>query len=173
MDNTDKCDKCGNAPCTCPKNNFGAVLLFVIIILAAIGGFIFLTKYQKNIVPAKIEVAVPTPITSQITKLACEKQYYNPVIGFPKYYLSVEGVNVSDATSVTCAFDVSVNKKSVIKTTVESPLTAIPERNGGTFRCSTKAVDLEPIIPTEVGVVLTDNLGRTATCSSAFTLPRP
>jgi len=123
--------------------------------------------------PPVVTAPAPTPIPGPIKGLACERMYYNPVIGFAKYYLSVEGVDLTTAKTVECTFNISVNKKAVDKVVVESPLTAVPQRDGATFRCSTKALDLEPTVPTIVDLVLKDDKGVSATCSGSYTLPKP
>lgn len=115
----------------------------------------------------------PSPTPGPITKLACDQQYYNPVVGFPKYYLSVEGGDLPPATKVNCAFTVAVNNKLVTTEKVTSPLTDAPQRSGATFRCTTRAIELTPQVPTKVDVSLVDDRDASATCSALFLLPKP
>ncbi|MCL4359941.1 hypothetical protein M1555_01635 [Patescibacteria group bacterium] len=150
----------------------GAVLL-----VAIIGAGYFLRP--KNTPPATnapaetAAVPTPTPTPGPITGLACEKSYYNPVIGFAQYYLSFEGGDVSPAHTVTCNIEASQSGAIVAAVNVESPLTAAPQRNGSTFRCTTKKLDLKPNIPTKVNVVIKDDLNNQSTCSANFLLPTP
>lgn len=112
--------------------------------------------------------------TGPITELACEVQYYNPVIGRKQYYLSAEGADVSAAKTVDCDFRISVAGKVVGETSVkDAPLSNEPSRGGKTFRCSTEAIELEPTIPTLVEVALSDDQKNTATCSATFLFPAP
>lgn len=146
----------------------GAILLVVII---AAGWFL---RPKGNVAPTIVATpVVPTPTPGPITGLACERQYYNPVIGFAKYYLSVEGVDLSNASKVDCEITVSRDGKEVATESATSPLTSAPERNGSTFRCTTKAITLTPTVVTKVDIALKDDLGKTATCSANFTLPTP
>lgn len=146
----------------------GAVVLVIVVAM----GYFLWPKSPTTALPAQtVAPLVPTPTPGPITGLACEKQYYNPVIGLPKYYLSVEGVDVPDAKSVSCNIAVSVGEKTVARESTESALTAVPERNGGVFRCTTKGLELKKSIPTKIDVTLEDDLNETATCSSVFILP--
>lgn len=112
--------------------------------------------------------------TGAITGLACELQYYNPVLGLPKYYLSAEGVDLAPAKTVNCDFTVSVAGKTVAQTSVTgAPLSEEPSRGGKTFRCSSEAVELEPSVPTVVTVAVSDDQKKTASCSATFLLPAP
>lgn len=116
-------------------------------------------------------VATPTP--GPITRLACDSQYYNPVIGFPKYYVSVKGGDVTGPTKVDCAMTISQENRVVNTESLSSPLTAAPERGGSVFTCTTQGLELKPTIPTKVDVVLKDDQGAKATCSAVFSLPKP
>lgn len=151
------------------------ILGFIVLIAIVVAGYLL---RGKSTTPATTptpvaDVTAPTPTPGPITQLACDTQYYNPVIGFPKYYLSVEGGDISAAKTVTCTFTVSVDNKVVATQTASSPLTDKPQRGGGTFRCTTQAVDLTPNTPTVVDVVLKDDLKASSTCSSTFLLPAP
>lgn len=126
---------------------------------------------QAAAVPAV--VATPTPTPGPITKLVCDGQYYNPVIGFPKYFLSVDGGDLPTATSVECTLTVSQENKVVATEKVSSTLTQNAERGGGVFRCSLPSLDLKPAIPTKFDVTLKDDLGAKASCSAVFGLPKP
>lgn len=150
------------------------ILGFVVLVAVVIAGYMLRGKTVPSLPPSPIaEVVVPTPTPGPITGLACDTQYYNPVIGFPQYYLSVEGGDLPKAKKVDCVFTVSVDDNVVAKETVSSPLTDMPQRGGGTFRCTTPAIDLAPNTPTVVDVVLKDDLKTSATCSATFLLPTP
>lgn len=112
--------------------------------------------------------------TGPITGLACELQYYNPVIGLKQYYLSAEGSDLAPAKTVDCNFTMSVAGNVVAETSVKgAPLSNEPSRGGKTFRCSTEAVELEPTVPTVVDVAVADDQKNTATCSATFLFPAP
>ena len=153
------------------------VLGIVVLIAVVVAGYMLRPKTDTSMTaqPTQqaMQPAAPTPTPGQITKLACDVQYYNSKIGFPEYYLSVEGGDVSNATSVDCTFTASVKGKQEATVAVVSPLTASPQRGGSTFRCTTKATALQPGVASVVDVALKDDLGATATCSGAFTFPRP
>ncbi len=150
------------------------VLGFVVLVGVVIAGYLLRSK-SSPVTPSPIADSVPTatPTPGPITGLACDVQYYNPVIGFPKYYLSVEGGDVSKASKVDCTFTSSVDNKTVHTTKTSSPLTEKPQRGGSTFRCTTEGIDLKPNVPTVVDVVLKDDLKATATCSATFLFPAP
>ena len=115
----------------------------------------------------------PTPTPGPITRLACDAQYYNPVIGFPKYYLSVKGGDITGPTKVNCTMTISQSNKVVNSVALSSPLTSAPERGGAVFTCTSDGLDLQPTVPTKVDVALVDDQGAKSTCSATFSLPRP
>ena len=150
------------------------ILGFIVLIAIVVAGYLLRSKSTSVTSPTPVaDIAVPTPTPGPITKLNCDTQYYNPVIGFPKYYLSAEGGDISAAKTVTCTFTVSIDKKVVATQTSSSPLTDKPQRGGSTFRCTTPAVDITPNTPTVVDVVLKDDLNASSTCSSTFLFPAP
>lgn len=150
------------------------VLGAVLVVAVVAGGFFLKPKSpaQTGEQPATMAPqATPTP--GPITKLGCDSQYYNPVIGFEKYYLSVEGGDTSDADEVSCTMKISQENKVVATEKMTSGLTAKPDRGGSVFKCSTKALELKHTIPTKVDVSLADDKGATATCTAMFALPKP
>ena len=149
------------------------VLGLVVLIAVVVAGYMLRPKTTTVTTPTGNQGAVPSKTLEPITGLACDDQYYNPVIGFPRYYLSVDGADVPSAKKVDCTITVRVDGEEVASEKVSSPLTEKPQRGGGTFRCTTKALELEPNVPTKVDVVLTDDLKKTATCSAIFVLPTP
>lgn len=147
-----------------------------VLILVVLGGaWYFRSKSgaPNTLTPVTQMQPVATPTPGPITKLDCDNQYFNQKIGFNEYYLSAEGGDVSDAKKVTCEFTAVVNDKVVAKATAEGPLSAAPQRNGSTFRCTSKAVTIEPNVVTTVEIKLTDDLKATSTCSADFTFPSP
>jgi hypothetical protein len=150
------------------------VLGAVVLVAVVIAGYLLRSKPSSSTAsPIADVVPTATPTPGPITGLACDLQYYNPVVGLPKYYLSVEGGDVSKATKVDCTFTSSVDGKVVNTTRASSSLTAKPERGGNTFRCTTEGVELKADVPTVVDVTLKDDLKSTATCSATFLFPAP
>ena len=143
----------------------------VLVVAVVAGAWYFRSKGTPNTVveTGGEQAAVMSPAPGPITALGCDQQYYNPRVGFPEYYLSVEGGDVSSANKVTCEFTTSVNGKIVSEATVSSPLTDAPARGGSTVRCTTKPMELEANIPTIVDVRISDDLGASASCSATFT----
>src|SRR3989344_2325124 len=81
------------------------------VVVAIAAGIYFLRPQQTGVPETTtpiVEQAGPLapPQTSPISGLACEQQYYNPVVGLPQYYLSVEGADTTDTKSITCDFTV-------------------------------------------------------------------
>lgn len=147
---------------------------FIVLVAVIVAGYLLRNKATiPEMTTPVTEAITATPTPGPITKLACDTQYYNPVVGFPRYYLSVEGGDLPTAKTVTCQFTVSVDDKVVATETATSPLTDKPQRGGGTFRCTTSALDLAPNTPTVVDVVLVDDQQTSATCGATFLLPTP
>ena len=155
-------------------NNSMYYVLGAIVLVAVIGAGYMLkpktaTPEGQQAQPAAGRV-VPTP--GPISRLMCDTQYYNPVIGFNRYYLSVDGGDVTGATNVECTFTVNQENRVVSTEKVNSSLSAKPERGGSTFKCTTPGIELKPTIPTRVDVSLRDDQGAKATCSAVFALPK-
>ena len=150
------------------------VLGIVVLIAVVIAGYILRSKSTKQLTTqTPATQAAPTPTPGPITKLGCDTQYFNPKIGFPEYYFSVEGADLSNASSVDCTISASQSGKIVATSKVTSPMTDKPERGGKTFRCTTKAIALTPQLETVIEVELKDDLGVTASCSAPFIMPAP
>lgn len=150
------------------------VLGAVIIALIAGGVYFLRPKATSTTSPQPVNevvevIATPTP--GPITGLACEQQWYNPVVGFKKYYIGVGGVDLMTTKKVDCNLTVSVGGKVVATASAESGLTAINERGGGGFRCDSQGLELEANVPTIVDVILTNDKKETATCTQTFLLP--
>lgn len=163
------------------KDSENATMYYVIgavVLVAVVAGVYFMRP--KPAAPASQEPqqqqaaapALPVPTLGPITKLGCDNVYYNPVIGFPKYYVSAQGGDVG-GTKVECDFKLTVAGKDTLLDKAASPLTDAPERGGKTFRCTTKALEVTPQVPTKVDVVLTDDQNNTASCTATFLFPRP
>lgn len=159
-----------------PQPMMTYIVSAVLIIIVLSGAWYFKSKStssENTLLPQTQSEPVATPTPGPITKLACDNQYFNQKIGFNEYYLSAEGGDVSQAKTVTCEFTAKVNNKVITKTTVEGPLSQAPQRGGSTFRCTTKALALEPNVVTTVDIKLTDDLKASSTCSADFTFPSP
>lgn len=157
------------------NNTMYYVLGGLALIAVLVGAYMYMPKSNPPTAPI-VETAttpVATPKLGPITKLACDTQYYNPVIGFAKYYLSAEGSDTKDASEVTCTTSVTQENKVVTKEVISVPLTEKPERGGVVFKCSTPALELKATIPTKVDVTVVDDKGEKATCSALFALPKP
>jgi len=150
-------------------------VLGAVVLVAVIGaGYLLRPKTPATGgTPTAMAPAAPTPTPGPITRLSCDSQYYNPVIGFPKYYLSVKGGDVTGPTGVNCTMTISQGNQVINTLKLSSPLTAAPERGGSVFTCTTEGLDIKPTTPTKVDVALIDDQGAKATCSAVFSLPRP
>lgn len=149
-------------------------VISAVLILVVLGGaWYFRSKSapQSSLVPTAQTEPVATPTPGPITKLDCDKQYFNQKIAFNEYYLSVEGGDISSAKNVTCEFTAKVKDKVIAKATAEGPLSAAPQRNGSTFRCTTKALEIQPNVATTIEVKLTDDLKASSTCSADYLFP--
>lgn len=118
-------------------------------------------------------VPIPTVARGPITEFACDTQYYNTVIGLPEYFLTVEGVNLPPAESVTCDFVVSQDDEELYTETVEAKVAEAPDLGGFTWTCTTTAAELPPNEPVAVDVDVVDDQDNTANCSAVYILPPP
>ena len=150
-------------------------VLGAIVLVAVIGaGYMLRPKPMAPTTPEPVAMApkaTPTPL-GPISRLQCDTQYYNPIIGFSKYYLSIDGSDVTGSTSVDCTMTVSQDNKVVATEKSVAPMEAKPTRNGNVFKCTSSALELKPTIPTKVDVTLKDDQGAKATCSAVFALPK-
>lgn len=151
-------------------------ILGVVVLALIAGGVYFLRPRSATPTVPSVGVVTPfevTPTPGPITGLACERQWYNPVIGFAKYILGVEGADLLTTKNVSCSFSVSVSGNVVATTSAQSELTEAVGRGGGTFRCDSPSLELEPNIPTVVDVILKNDTNQTASCTQTFLLPQP
>ncbi len=159
------------------SGTFTYYLLGAVVLALIVGGIYFLRpKSATSPTPTANEVRVPvevTPTPGPITGLACERQWYNPVIGFTKYFLGVEGADLLTTKNVACSFSVSVGGKVIATTSAQSALTKAVGRGGGTFQCGSPSLELEPNVPTVVDVMLKNDTNQTASCTQTFVLPQP
>lgn len=151
-------------------------VLGAVIVVAVIAGGYFLRP--KSATPSTggqqtATTQAPSPTPGPISGLVCDMQYYNPVIGFTKYYLSVEGGDTEGASEVTCTTTVTQENKVVATEKISMPLTPNALRGGLVFTCTTPPLDLKPTIPTKVDVTITDDKDASTTCSRVFALPAP
>ena len=156
------------------NNNSMYYVLGAIVLVAVIGaGYLLRPKTPAPAAAPEAVAPVATPTPGPISRLSCDTQYYNPVIGFPKYYLSVRGGDVTGPTTVNCTMTMTQENRVVATEKLSSPLTAAPERGGAVFTCTTQGLALTPTVPTKVDVTLTDDQGAKASCSALFALPKP
>lgn len=160
-----------------PNNMMTYVLGGALVVVLVVGGFLLRPKSpatQSGTPTGQTETPQATAMPlAPVKGLACDKQYYNPVIGFEKYYISVEGVDTEGASEVTCITKITQENKVIATEETSVPLSENATRGGLTFKCSTSALELKPTIPTKVDVELADDRGAKATCSALFALPKP
>lgn len=157
-----------------PESNDSSIyyVLGGVVLVAAVAGFFLLKPKEKAATPVTTTPVVTAPVTpGPITKLECGKMYYNPVIGFQKYYVSVEGVDTLTSGNINCSYTFSVKDKVVQTASVAAPLTEEPSRGGATFRCSTAAVELAKGVTTKVDIKIENANKQTQTCSQTFIFP--
>jgi len=140
----------------------GAIIVVAIIIVG-----VLLWPKPK----ATVQNETTTPIVEEkamIQKLSCDKQWYNPMIGFPKYYLSAEGSALLTTKSVTCTFTVTANSDGAILATTEADAVLKPadERGGQTYECTTKAIELVKGAAVTMKTMVTDDQGASASCTA-------
>ena len=144
------------------------------VVVAIAAGIYFLRPQQSTSPETTTPVAeqpTPTLPTGPISGLACEQQYYNPVVGFPKYFLGVRGADGAETKEVNCEFTVSVGGNTVATDTAQATFTAAPERGGQIFNCRTKELELSKNVPVKVDVQLTNDAKDSIGCSRVFQLP--
>jgi len=146
------------------------------VVVAIAAGIYFLRPQQSGVPETTTPIVeqagqLAPPQTGPISGLACEQQYYNPVVGLPQYYLSVEGADTTDTKSITCDFTVSVAGTTVATDTAQATLTAAPQRNGQTFGCTTKALNLAKSVATKVDVQVKNDSKNSVACSKVFQFP--
>lgn len=146
----------------------GAIALVVVIV----AGYLLRPKSATTANPEQsVALPTPTPSTGPITQFTCEDKYYNPVVGLPGVYLSAAGVDVKPATKVDCTFTATVDGKVVATESAVSDVKLDEARGGGTWRCTTKAIDLTKNVLTTVDIKVTDDQNASTTCSSDFIFP--
>ena len=143
-------------------------IIGAIIVVAIIIAGVLLWPKPKTTVQNE---ATTTPIVEEktmIQKLSCDKQWYNPMIGFPKYYLSAEGSALLTTKSVTCTFTVTANADGTVLATTEANavLKQADERGGQTYQCTTKAVELVQGAAVTMKTMVTDDQGASASCTA-------
>jgi len=143
----------------------------IVLVAVVAAGYFLRPKAATQTQPTTTVPAGPTPTPGPITGLACERQYYNPIVGFERYFVSAEGVDTVGTKSVTCDFTMSVAGAVVGSASESSQVLNAPERGGVAFRCTTKPVDLKRNVPTKVDVTITSDRGQTTTCSQTFVYP--
>jgi len=156
------------------KKQEEGVMMYVvgaIIAVAVVVASILMWPRQKS----GTQTTSPTPEQNvvskpQLTKLACENQWYNPVIGIPKFYLSAEGGDVLEGKTVECTFTLTKDKDVILTEKITGPMTVAPERGGTTFRCTSKSLENIPQgVPLKMTTTIKNEGGQTASCSGMAT----
>lgn len=158
---------------TQPAGNMMYYLVGAGVVVAIAAGIYFMRPKQNtqtNTAPIA-EEPTPTLPTGPIAGLACEQQYYNPVVGFPRYFLGVRGADGTETKEVDCEFTVSVGGNTVATETATAEFTDAPDRGGQIFNCRTKEIALTKNVPTKVDVKVTNDSKVTTACSRVFLLP--
>ena len=147
----------------------------VIVVALVVAGVLLWPKMKPNTSTTATTTTTPSieQKSGNITKLSCGKQWYNPMIGFAKYYLSADGEALTTTKSVDCTFTVTSADNKVIATENQpAVLTDVPTRDGKTFICTTKAIDLPKGTKVTMITAIKDDSGMTASCAAgAITLP--
>jgi len=141
-------------------------IIGAIIVVAVIVAGVLLWPKPKATTPA-----TTTPVVEEktmITKLSCDKQWFNPMIGFPKYYLSAEGSALLTTKNVTCTFTITANADGKVLATSEAEAILKPanERGGQTYQCTTKAVELVKGAAVTMKTMVKDDQGASASCAA-------
>lgn len=158
------------------ENMDGSMMYYIIgglVVVAIAAGVWFLRPQGGTALTGFGTPLLPTPTPGPITALSCEKQYYNPVVGFTDYYIGLDGVDVPATKSVICEFTISMGGTILSTESAKASFVAAPERNGQVFTCRTKKLSLTPELNTDVTVKITNDLGLTNTCSTTYVLPKP
>jgi len=154
------------------ENSLMYIVGAVIVVAVVVAGVIMWPKNKeaKETVVTTPQTETTVPSKTPFTKLVCENEWYNPVIGMPKYYLSAGGGDVKNGT-IECTFNLSNATGAAVlteKMTVET--TTAVERNGNAFVCTTKALEKIPQnTPLKMNVVVKNNEGQTASCAGMVT----
>ncbi len=111
-----------------------------------------------------------TPVVEEkamISKLSCDKQWFNPMIGFSKYYLSAEGATLLTSKGIICTFTVTANADGKVLATEDVPgvLSPANERGGQKYQCTSKAIEIAKVAAT-MKTTVKDDQGATASCAA-------
>jgi len=164
-----------NLPKTEGETSSVYIIGAIIVVAVIIGGVLLWPKTKKT--TEGQATTVQTPVVEEkamITKLSCDKQWYNPMIGFPKYYLSAEGSALLTSKEITCTFTVTSNADGKVLATQDVPgaLKSADERGGQTYECTTKAVELVKGANVTMKTMVKDDQGASASCTAGtITLP--
>lgn len=145
----------------------------IIVVALVIGGVLLWPKMKTKAPETTATTSTNVEEKAGITKLTCSKQWYNPMIGFSKYYLSAEGDALTTTKAVDCTFTITGADNKVIATENQpGVLTDVPSRDGKTYICTTKAIDLPKGTKVTMVTSIKDDAGMTASCAAgAITLP--
>jgi len=149
-----------------PEESSTVYIIGAIVVVAVIVAGVILWP-KKAAAPKE----AATPVVEQkkmITKLTCDKQWYNPKVGFNQFYLSAQGTALSSAKSVECTYTFTgiTDKKVLLVEKLAATLSDTPDQGGQTYTCITKAVDVPRGIPVTMLTSVTDDIGGTASCTA-------
>jgi len=113
----------------------------MVIVALIVTGYMLWPKGKKSESPEQPKEAQKTE-TKTISGLSCETQWYNPMIGYPKYYISAKGTDLSDSAPIECTFTIKDGAKVIATASATATITIDTERNGVTYICTTKATEL-------------------------------
>lgn len=163
-----------NQPSTQPpaENTTTYIIGALVVVAAIIAAVMFWPKPKPVPAPTASQPEVTPAEPTTITKFACERQWFNPKLGYQQYYLSSEGVDVVAPASAECTITVLQGDKTLKTEKLPATMIPAPERNGTLIRCTTKALDLPKGTPLTMRSSITNDLGVTASCSAgSITLP--
>ena len=152
------------------ENSLVYIVGAVIVVAVVVAGVIMWPKTKTMTQEKEITQTQTTPATKTLTKLTCDNEWYNPVIGMPKYYLSASGGDVLSG-NIECIFTVTnATGTAVLTEKVVVTTTPAPDRNGNTFSCTTKALEKIPQnTPVKLVAAIKNDEGQTASCGGTVT----
>lgn len=141
----------------------GAVIVVAVIVAGVI-------MWPKTKTTSEIKDVQSTPSTKTLTQLTCDSEWYNPVIGMSKYYLSARGSDIKNGT-IECTFTLTnASGAAILNEKVTTTTTPTSDKNGETFTCTTKALEKIPQrVPLMMTSLVKNDEGKTASCTGTVT----
>ncbi len=141
----------------------GAIVVVAVIIAA----ILLWPKPKPQVATPGTQSPVTQPAVENkpnFTQLVCERQWYNPVIGRPQYYLSAEGGDINSINPAECVFTVTNGTNVVLTEKANATFAPAPERGGSRFVCTTKAIELPKNTALTLTITVKNDQGQQATC---------